>query len=626
MADLAKYVVALEAQTAKYEKQLKKANATLSKFHQRQTKSLDAIKRGIAALGSAAATRGLAVFIKNSIDAADRANKFAQQVGVATETITGLELSAQLAGVTMRDVEVGLRRFGRSMSDANEGLSTQTRAFKDLRVEYANADGTLRSVDDVLRDVADRFAQMEDGARKVARAQELFGRSGSLLIPMLNKGGQAIDDVINKSRDLGLVWSKEAAAAAEDFNDRLAVMGSIVRGAGNNLTKDLLPGLNDSAAALIIFNSEATNSLTIGSALGTVVRSLAAVFIGATAGLQAFGERLGALAATRDLILRGDFAQVPGVWEQFATRYEALSARLDKALDSLFADPNSRAKAQADDIINQLKAMQKLVNDGLGSTGAPGTGAGAGYDLFKGEGVGAAEQQAKAQASAYAKAFMGDTQVATAYARAGQDYGQAAANAYAQAFMGDTTMADAYAAALNEANNQSANDLARKYAAAITDTSLADAKENFVELFGTNMVQAADSGFDAILQSWARTLQQMAAKALASKVFDLLAGAGGGWGAAFSSLAGAFGGARAGGGDVTAGTSYLVGEEGPELWTASKSGYIVPNGALRGGGGGTHITVNAPNSDVGMLARIEDAVKTAVAISEQRRIEAERRG
>ena len=54
-----------------------------------------------------------------------------------------------------------------------------------------------------------------------------------------------------------------------------------------------------------------------------------------------------------------------------------------------------------------------------------------------------------------------------------------------------------------------------------------------------------------------------------------------------------FGGARAMGGPVTAGTSYLVGEQGPELFTPGRSGAITPNHSLGGGGGSViNLTVN----------------------------------
>ena len=54
-----------------------------------------------------------------------------------------------------------------------------------------------------------------------------------------------------------------------------------------------------------------------------------------------------------------------------------------------------------------------------------------------------------------------------------------------------------------------------------------------------------------------------------------------------------FGGGRATGGPVSSGTSYLVGEQGPELFTPKRNGSIIPNGSL-GGGRGTviNLTVN----------------------------------
>jgi hypothetical protein len=45
-----------------------------------------------------------------------------------------------------------------------------------------------------------------------------------------------------------------------------------------------------------------------------------------------------------------------------------------------------------------------------------------------------------------------------------------------------------------------------------------------------------------------------------------------------------FGGARAGGGGVSPGKAFLVGEQGPELFVPPSSGRIVPNGQLSGGG------------------------------------------
>lgn len=53
-------------------------------------------------------------------------------------------------------------------------------------------------------------------------------------------------------------------------------------------------------------------------------------------------------------------------------------------------------------------------------------------------------------------------------------------------------------------------------------------------------------------------------------------------------------GTRASGGPVMSGSSYLVGEVGPELFVPSTSGTIVPNNALASGGNTFHITTIDP--------------------------------
>ena len=59
----------------------------------------------------------------------------------------------------------------------------------------------------------------------------------------------------------------------------------------------------------------------------------------------------------------------------------------------------------------------------------------------------------------------------------------------------------------------------------------------------------------------------------------------------FSSIAAMFGGGMATGGPVSAGTAYMVGERGPEMFLPKTNGSIVPNNAL----GGANVTVNVIN-------------------------------
>jgi len=73
-------------------------------------------------------------------------------------------------------------------------------------------------------------------------------------------------------------------------------------------------------------------------------------------------------------------------------------------------------------------------------------------------------------------------------------------------------------------------------------------------------------------------------------------------------ISSAFGGARASGGSVTGGKSYLVGEQGAEMFVPNTSGTIVPNHALGGGGSQINLTVNGAIDPEGTARTIVDVL------------------
>ena len=80
-----------------------------------------------------------------------------------------------------------------------------------------------------------------------------------------------------------------------------------------------------------------------------------------------------------------------------------------------------------------------------------------------------------------------------------------------------------------------------------------------------------------------------------------------------SGIGSVFGGGRASGGAVTGGTSYLVGEQGAELFTPSSSGRIIPNGAM--GGNTFNITVNGAVDPISVARQITNLLNREATIS-----------
>jgi TP901 family phage tail tape measure protein len=132
--------------------------------------------------------------------------------------------------------------------------------------------------------------------------------------------------------------------------------------------------------------------------------------------------------------------------------------------------------------------------------------------------------------------------------------------------------------------------------------------------------QMQQLGSDAINGMW-QGMQAMAAqmlawvKSLPGIVMDGIASLPGMVANAFSfgGSAPPIAGARAGGGGVDRGRTYLVGEKGPELFTANASGRIAPNSQLGGSGATINQTINFSISGAQDTRAIVDEVKRAFA-------------
>lgn len=314
--------VLLSAAAAQFEADTKKARGSLERLGQSAAQMGKAI-----ALAGAAAAGALALMVKRSIDAADAAFKAAQGIGVTVEELTALQHAADLSGVDVETFRKALGRMARSSSDAAHGLQTQKRAFDALRISVLDANGQLRPQTEILGDIAEQFSRLEDGARKTALAQEIFGRAGTALIPLLNGGRDGLAQMTAEARDLGLVIDTETARAAEKFNDDLTRMRRVLDGIVNQIAQEVLPKL-----------------VAIGETILHIFADTNQTFAAEQRAIRGLGDDVDALASREERLnneiktLRAELAQgEPGQFIdrlEFAEKQEELDG-LIRALDFL---------------------------------------------------------------------------------------------------------------------------------------------------------------------------------------------------------------------------------------------------------------------------------------------------
>ena len=228
------------------------------------------IKGILAGLGVSLSVAGFAVMIKSAIDAADHLNKLSQKIGISVEALSTLRFAAQLSDVSLETLQKGIKGLSQNITEANTGIGDGAQVFDALGVSVKNADGSMKSTEAVLLQVADVFANLEDGAVKTALAVKLFGKSGMDMIPFLNQGAAGINQLTAEAERLGLKLTTETARSAEAFNDNLTALKASSSSLGIALARDFLPELTNITNAMREAANEAGTLKALWVGLGGV--------------------------------------------------------------------------------------------------------------------------------------------------------------------------------------------------------------------------------------------------------------------------------------------------------------------------------------------------------------------
>lgn len=228
------------------------------------------VKGMLAGLGVSLSVAGFAAMIKSAIDAADHLNKLSQKIGISVEALSTLRFAAQLSDVSMESLQKGIKGLSQNIVEAATGVGDGAQVFDALGISIKNADGTMKSTEEVLLKVADVFANLEDGAVKTALAVKLFGKSGMDMIPFLNQGAAGITQLTAEAERLGLKLTTETARSAEAFNDNLTALKASSSSLGIALARDFLPELTNITNAMREAANEAGTLKALWVGLGGV--------------------------------------------------------------------------------------------------------------------------------------------------------------------------------------------------------------------------------------------------------------------------------------------------------------------------------------------------------------------
>lgn len=210
----------------------------------------ESLKAGIAtvvkwgaAITTAAVAAGTAVvaFATKAASAGDNIDKMSQKIGISRQAYQELDFICSQSGTSVDTLQMGIKTLTNQMQSAADGTQSAVDMFKKLGVSIYDSNGQLKDQETMMWEAMSALQGMENQTEKAALATDLFGRSGSELMPLLNGAEGSIESMKEKAHELGLVMSDEFVDDSVAFTDTMDQFKRSISSAGMKIASSLLP-------------------------------------------------------------------------------------------------------------------------------------------------------------------------------------------------------------------------------------------------------------------------------------------------------------------------------------------------------------------------------------------------
>ncbi len=558
-------------------------------------------------------------FAKSQQIAADAQKAFGLSAVEALEGVT--DITARLAplGTSVEDIRTVFFGFNTAAKLAGASAIESSNAFRQLAQALGSgrlAGDEFRSVSEqvptILAPIAEELGVTIGQLKKLAadgkltsevvlRALGRVGNEGSGFLKQLlaNDPTQVFKNFTNATEDLSRAFGKELRPAVESVTKNLtALINKIVEFSGSDIGKTsilitkiavsaklltvaataataavaiIVGKLTSIGAAAIIakggFGAIATSSLLAAKGIGAVTLAAGALKVALLAsGVGAFALVVGGLATAffkakreaqefTDLLESGSQEDVTKAFEKQKKAVEALEKQLERT--------NSRRAGQIRQRLEDEQAELRLLENKLNTLAA---------EERITEEQKKQNEEKKKSAELIKKQQEEAEKLKEKFMEIGMSIEQGVVQNLTDAAMGTKSLGEAAISVLN--------DLKRK----LIEVAMQQAVSGLGQFLGTALGSIFSGGIGGgggglgMTQGASLPSNPVGFSGYSRPTVRL------GRGTAF----------RANGGPVSAGGSYIVGEKGPEMFTPSRSGTIIPNNAM--GGVTNNIVVNVDAS------------------------------
>ena len=206
-----------------------------------------ALAGGFAAVAAAIvkAEKALISMTKEAASNADDLLTLASVTGMTTDSVQELNYMADLTDVSLDRIKDSLKETTNKMQEAATGTGDAYDAYQRLGVEITNADGSLRSAQDVFYDTIDALGEIKNQTERDALAMDLMSESAQELNPLIDLGGEKMRAYAQEAHDMGYVLDNDALKSLQGVDDAYSRLQKTQEGVKNQLAAEFAPYLEE---------------------------------------------------------------------------------------------------------------------------------------------------------------------------------------------------------------------------------------------------------------------------------------------------------------------------------------------------------------------------------------------
>ena len=289
------------------------------------------IAGGFAALAIAIAKaeKALVSMTKESAAFADNIITLSMQTGQTTEQLQEFSYATELIDVSVDTLQGSLTKLTNNMQDTINGTGNAKASFEALGISVTDADGNMRSANDVFYETIDALGDVKNETERDAMAMDIFGRSAQDLNPLIIQGSDTLKAYAQEAHNVGYVLNNEELSALGAVDDAYQRLQKSQEGAKNQLSAEFAPYLTEfyeKITKLIKDGGQALKDSGIVDSFGMLLETVGDIIAPTdqlssdtvpklTEALRPLAEIMAGIADTIDFISGAATVLTTGIWD-----------------------------------------------------------------------------------------------------------------------------------------------------------------------------------------------------------------------------------------------------------------------------------------------------------------------